>query len=133
MTNFEKWKSELTAEKILNAVKRVQKVGRSSRFCCFCPAQHSCSAVNDEECNEHIMAWANADVDDITPLLAEVARLTDLAAKIALSHPVGSPEYDLAFCIWSQNVAVANRTPAAYHRAIRAVKGASLPAKENEK
>lgn len=60
MTNFEKWKSELTAEKILNAVKRVQKVGRSSRFCCFCPAQYSCSAVNDEECNEHIMVWANA-------------------------------------------------------------------------
>lgn len=64
MTNLEKWKAGLTAEKMLNAVKRVQKVGRSSRFCCFCPAQYTCCAVNDEECNEHIIAWANAEAKE---------------------------------------------------------------------
>ena len=57
-TNFDKWKEGLTPEKMLNAVKRIQN------FCCVCPAKHSCSAVNNEECNEHIMAWANEPAEE---------------------------------------------------------------------
>ncbi len=58
MTNFEKWKKELTAEQV------VECFFEPEFFCCRnCPAYDYCND-EDKECRESFLEWANKGVDE---------------------------------------------------------------------
>lgn len=57
MTNFEKWKKELTVE------EAAMKLAESMFVCGFCPARKSRKLCNGT-CQENFIAWANAPVKE---------------------------------------------------------------------
>ena len=59
ITNIERWREGLTTETLLETVRRMKAVGRDCRFCCFCPANHTCNATDGEECEKHIVEWSS--------------------------------------------------------------------------
>ena len=53
MTNFEKWREELSIRDLIN----------STHGCYDCPLKNSCDKESDD-CDMRIRVWANAEVED---------------------------------------------------------------------